>query len=116
MNFFFKFQSQTIVFFFLHINLNYGYGLHYHVEENKLTRTRFVSTSFLSLTDHSQVGVGAPAIGMLTLIGSPARTLIFLPMRLSKNILGFSEIHRFKLALNGKTYEKLQMKNQINIF
>lgn len=38
------------------------------------------------------VGVGAPVIGMLILIGSPARTLILLPTRPSKYSFGFSLI------------------------
>lgn len=39
---------------------------------------------------HSTFGVGAPDNGMLTLMGSPARTLILRPIRASKWSFGFS--------------------------
>lgn len=38
------------------------------------------------------VGVGAPEIGMVILMGSPARTLILLPTRPSKYNFGLSLI------------------------
>jgi len=52
-----------------------------------------VSGSLTELLVHSTTGIGAPDKGIWILIGSPARTLIFLPMRPSKYSFGFSVRH-----------------------
>jgi len=49
-----------------------------------------VSGSLTVFLVHSTTGIGAPDKGIWILIGSPARTLIFLPMRPSKYSFGFS--------------------------
>jgi len=51
---------------------------------------RLVSGGFCPFIVHSICGVGAPDIGMLMLIGSPALTLMRPPIRPSKCNLGFS--------------------------
>lgn len=62
-----------------------------------LTDIRRVSSSGLASLVHSMVGVGAPDIGIFTLIGSPARTLILRPISASRFNFGFSFIG---LAIN----------------
>lgn len=54
---------------------------------------RLVSGGFSPFIVHSIRGVGAPDIGMLILIGSPALTFILPPIRPSKWSFGFSLVN-----------------------
>lgn len=54
---------------------------------------RLVSGGFSPFMTHSMRGVGAPEIGMLMLIGSPALTFIRPPIKPSKCSFGFSLVN-----------------------
>lgn len=62
------------------------------VGNRKLTDILRVSKRGFPSLVHTIVGVGAPDSGMLTLIGSPARTLILRPINASRFNFGFSFI------------------------
>lgn len=58
--------------------------------QTRLTKILLVSGSLTEFLVQSTTGIGAPDKGIWILIGSPARTLIFLPIRPSKYSFGFS--------------------------
>lgn len=66
-----------------------------------LTEVLLLGSIFLFSLAHSHVGCGAPESGILMSMGSPARTLSFLPSKPSRYNLGASVgMQVFKLKLN----------------
>jgi hypothetical protein len=74
-----------------------------------------VSGSLIVFLVHSTTGIGAPDKGIWILIGSPARTLIFLPIRPSKYSFGFSVRHNlFSMRSYYQNYTKFLFTNYIH--